>query len=320
MGELGAPPTLVDQLLNRAAAQRAELQAQIEKQKEITSQQSELLSRSLSDAAKEREGLREQLDKVYTDLHIITGQLSREQIGTRDRIQRTDVKGRGGQSRLAYRPNLEESERQPTHVCEMPHQTLAELAMLGNHSAHRERLLREIMAVEGESWGKAHQRLDKFDEYNERYYWLESLPYRLGLVVALTGGIAASFMVYWKPAALYWGETVANEELPEGVEDIAEMTTNQVGTWTWGWMEPMLGTASFALLCCQFSRTQVKKLNMKTYGRHVLQWRANRLADHFAEYDRSMVRAWAKHMPSVVWGMFPQYEKNEGMKGPSSGL
>merc|ERR1719203_1232685 len=129
------------------------------------------------------------------------------------------------------------------------------------------------------------------DLYNERYYWFESMPYRIGITAAVVGGIFGSMMVFYKPLALWYGENIAGEELPEGVKDISELTTNQVGTWTWSWMEPMIGVASFVLLCCQFSRTQVKKMNMKTYGRHILQWRANRLADRFPEYDRSMMRA-----------------------------
>merc|ERR1712039_615450 len=233
---------------------------------------------------------------------------------------REGIKGHGGQSRLAYRPSVEDAERQPTHVCEMSHQSLAELSMMGNHCAHRERLIREIMAVDGIEWEKAHEVLHKLDEHNEKYYWIESLPYRIGITVAFVGGVMGTLMVFCPPVALWYGETYAGEELPEGVKDISELTTNQVGTWTWSWMEPMIGVASFVLLCCQFSRAQLKKMNMKTYGEHLLQSRADRLANRFPEYDRSMVRAWAKHMPRVNMNFFPAYEKFEGLKGPSSGL
>ncbi|CAE8586396.1 unnamed protein product [Polarella glacialis] len=127
-------------------------------------------------------------------------------------------------------------------------------------------------------------------------------------------------MVFCKPVALFYGTQIAGEDLPDGVEDIAEMTVNQVGTWTWSWMEPMIGTASFVLLCCQFTRAQVLKMNMKPYGEYVLQWRANRVAAKFPQYDRSMVRAWAKHMPRVGVSWQPVYERTAGVKGPTSGL
>lgn len=282
--------------------------------------QTEMLSQTLAAAAADRTQLHQQIEKVSRDLHTLTAQMLKEQVGVRARVQRKGVKGRGGQSRLAYRPAIEDAERQPTHVCEMSHQSLAELAMLDNHSAHRERLIREIMAVDGVPWGAAHKVLDKFDEYNERYYWLESLPYRIGIVGAFIGGVMGTLMVFWKPVALFYGENIAGEELPEGVKDISEMTTNQVGTWTWSWMEPMIGVASFVLLCCQFSRAQVQKMNMKTYGEQLLQRRADRLARRFPQYDQSMVRAWAKHMPSVEMNFFPTYGRNMGLKGPASGL
>merc|ERR1712176_1650190 len=74
----------------------------------------------------------------------------------------------------------ERASKQPAHVSELGHQSLAELAMMGNHSAQRERLLREIMCVDGCSWEQAHKVLAKMDVYNERYYWIESAPYRIG--------------------------------------------------------------------------------------------------------------------------------------------
>lgn len=310
----------ITERFDRAAAHHADLQSQLLSQSQKNLKHTEMLSQSLEVAAGERAELRGQVDKLYVDLHALTGQMLKEQVGVRERVQREGIKGHGGQSRMAYRPSVEDAERQPTHVCEMSHQTLAELSMMGNHCAQRERLIREIMAVDGIPWESAHEILNRLDEHNEKYYWIESLPYRIGITAAFVGGVMGTLMVFYKPVALWYGETIAGEELPEGVKDISEMTTNQVGTWTWSWMEPMIGVASFGLLCCQFSRAQLKKMNMKTYGEHVLQWRAQRLSHRYPEYDGSMVRAWAKHMPTVNMNFFPVYEKYEGLKGPSSGL
>lgn len=302
-----------------AATHHADLQAQLLVQSQTNTKTTELLMQGLDSAIAERAQLKEDIDKLYTDLHALTAKMLKEQLGVRERVQREGVQGRGGQSRLAYRPTVEDAERQPTHVCEMSHQSLAELAMLGNHSAHRERLLREVMAVDGVSWEKAHEMLGKFDEYNEKYYWLESLPYRVGIPFNVLCVIGFTLMVFSKPVAVWYAENIAAEELPEGVTEVSEMTTNQVGAWTWGWNEPMIGVATFVLLCCQFARAQVSKMHMKTYGEHLLQWRAKRLARRFPEYDSSMVKAWAKHMPRVN-GFMPVYEKYEGTHGPCSGL
>lgn len=311
---------VIQQRFDQAASHHADLQSQLFAQNQMSAKHTEMLAQSLEAAAAERTHLRDQVDKLYTDMHALTGQILKEQVGIRERVQREEVQGRGGQSRMAYRPTVEDAERQPTHVCEMSHQTLAELSMLGNHCAQRERLIREVMAVDGVQWAEAHLQLSKFDEYNEKYYWIESLPYRIGITAAIVGGVMGTLMVFCPPVAQWYGEHIAGEDLPEGVADISDMTINQVGTWTWSWMEPMIGTASFVLLCCQFSRSQIKKMNMKTFGEHLLVWRASRLQTRFPEYDGSMVRAWAKHMPRVNMNFFPVYEKYEGLKGPCSGL
>jgi len=270
--------------------------------------------------AAESAQMRSRLEYLDKEVRMLSTKLEDSGATCRQRVNRKGVKGRGGQSRMSYRPTLEIAERQPTHVCELGHQTLAQLAILGSHPARRERLLREIMCVEGVSWGEAHKTLVKIDEHIERCYWLESLPYRVGITLAVLGAFAGVLLVFCKPIAYSYGTQVAGEELPEGVEDISELTVNQVGTWTWSWMEPMIGVASFVLLCCQFTRAQATKMNMKTYAEVLLAWRADRAAKKFPNYDRSMVRSWAKHMPRVGLNFFPIYERDAGFKGPTSGL
>jgi hypothetical protein len=191
----------------------------------------------------------------------------------------------------------------------MDNQTLAELAQHGMHAAHTERLLREIMEVDKVTWDKAHDILGEIDVYNERYYWIESLPYRVGITVAFICLIMGYAMVFNKTVAYYYGTMVAGEDLPEGVESVSELTVNQVGAWTWNWMEPMIGTGCFVLLCCQFIRTQMWKLNMSPYTEAMLRYRANRLADRFPQYDRTTVRMWAKHLPMVGHDFWPTYRR-----------
>jgi len=82
----------------------------------------------------------------------------------------------------------------------------------------------------------------------------------------------------------------------------------------------MIGTASFILLCLQFARAQAHKMNMKPYNEQMLSLRADRLADQFPQYDRSIVRAWGKHMPMCGWNFFPSYESDTSTRGPTSGL
>lgn len=257
-------------------------------------------------------------ERIADDIAKLRVALQHQGLMQREVERRPDAPpGNGAQSRAALRPTLDIALGQPAHVSELGHETLAKLAMLGNHNAHRERLLREIMAVDSVTWVEAHEKLAEMDRTKERYYWLESLPYRVGITSAIVCSVAAPLMVFSKPVATWYAVAVVSEELPK---NLAEMTINQVGTWTWTWMEPMIGTASFALLCAQFARAQVSKMNMKPYTEIILEWKANRLAESFPQYDRSMVRAWAKHMPSVRWNFLPKYESDASTRGPTSGL
>lgn len=272
------------------------------------------------DLLRENAELRSQIADLTKVLHDLVDMLQKEHISTRPVIRREGVHGSGAQSREAFRPSLALAEKQPAHVSEMDHKSLAELALEGNHSSHRERLLREIMCVDGVSWEVAHDKLAELGKVRETYYWLDSLPYRIGIALAFCGGIGGAVMVFYKPVALYYAINVVGEELPDEVNDISELTTNQVGTWTWNWMEPMIGTAMFLILCCQFTRSQALSMNMPSYNANILSWRANRVAARFPQYNRSTVRAWARHMPPVKTTFFPVYERSTGFKGPSSGL
>merc|ERR1719221_1282886 len=203
---------------------------------------------------------------------------------------------------------------QPTHISQLSHGTVMQLALANNHSAHKERLLREIMQQEGVSWDDAHKRLNEMDVSNERNYWLLTMPYRVGIAAALSAAVASCVMVFYGPIVEAYACQVAGEGLPEGQEDVSAMTVNQVGTWSWSWMEPMIGTASFALLCLQFARAQAWKLNMRPYTESMLRYRADTLAGAFPQYERSVVRAWAKHLPKVKWNSLPNFRRFLGFK------
>lgn len=212
-------------------------------------------------------------------------------------------------SRKEFRPTLDMVANQVNHASQLSNETLATTAIAGDAFAQRERLIREIMYVDDCTWDAAHDQLIKMDLFNEEHYWLHTMPYRCGIAVATLACVSSICLVFWKPVAQRYGERIAGEELPEGVADISTMTTNQVGSWTWTWMEPMIGTASFVLLCLQFARAQSVKLNMHPYTESMLRWRASRVATQYPSYDASMVRVWAKQMPRVDWKFMPKFRR-----------
>ena len=71
-------------------------------------------------------------------------------------------------------------------------------------------------------------------------------------------------------------------------------TILEVGSWSWSWMEPPLGTISFFLLCMQYSRDQRLNMGQKPYTEWYKSQRADRLAAAFPAYTTEIVRDYAK--------------------------
>lgn len=265
------------------------------------------------------ESVKTSLLELRAQVRDATRELRSETPTSKQVTRRVGAEGYGAQSRKAFRPNFEIAARQPTHVSEITHRSLAEAAMMGNDSAIRERLLREIMCVDQCSWEQAHAVLAKMDEYNEQYYWVESMPYRVGIFLAIIIGILSAILVFWRPIAYWYGVEIACEDPPED-PSIDEMTVNQIGSWTWTWMEPMIGTATFLLLCFQFMRGQTTRMNMNEYSQFIGTQRGLRIRAKFKHYDGSMTAAWADRLPKVKMNFMPHYDRHGGFKGPTSNL
>jgi len=127
--------------------------------------------------------------------------------------------------------------------------------------------------------------------------WLYKLPYFVGIGTTLTiGGLAVPF-VFDKSTAIWFCENYVKQEIPT---DPAELDTwYKVGTFTWSWMEPMIGTASFVLLSFQLVRNHMQRIDLKPFGRYLESQRANALCKRFPQYEREIVRDYAKSDP---WG------------------
>merc|ERR1719356_593380 len=72
---------------------------------------------------------------------------------------------------------------------------------------------------------------------------------------------------------------------PHDVETVLE-----VGAWTWNYMEPVLGTASFVLLAAQFARSQMLNLRLRPYTHSVKSRRADIVAKEFPMFDKRLIR------------------------------
>jgi hypothetical protein len=134
---------------------------------------------------------------------------------------------------------------------DMDNHTLLTVAALENHDARIEVLKRHIMSVDRCSHAEATVTFQEIAKKNREGMALAALPYKLGIFAGVAAAIGSIPMVFDLNTALWFNEYFVTTDVAEK-EDLE--TALEVGSWTWNWMEPPLGTMSFALLAVQFSR------------------------------------------------------------------
>lgn len=170
--------------------------------------------------------------------------------------------------------------------CEMENEPLQIIAEIGNHEARAEVLRRHIMAVDDVEWDEAGIKLQQVADKNREGMSLVVLPYKIGIGVALITGIGAFPMVFSVDVAMAFNESMVTMEVPMPSDLDTRLET---GAWTWSWMEPVLGTASFTLLAFQYARQQLLNLGLKPFTQLLISKRAKDLCGAFPEYDEGLL-------------------------------
>ena len=67
----------------------------------------------------------------------------------------------------------------------------------------------------------------------------------------------------------------------------------QVGSWTWGWMEPPLGQISFFILCMQFTRDRMQNIGWQPYTESIKNYRADKLIGLYPQYHHRIMREYS---------------------------
>jgi len=185
-------------------------------------------------------------------------------------------------------PDIAEILSLPRRFREVSNETVFELAIQGHHGATRERLVREIMRVENCRWVEARTKVEEMNRENDKGAWLALLPYRLGVGSAFVSALVSLPMVFHKETAIWFAREVVN--MPEHEIPVDEMTTFwSVGSFSWGYMEPLLGTLSFVLLAAQFMRANMQHMGLHPYTDKVNLLRASRLVKAYPQYDKNTV-------------------------------
>mmetsp|Transcript_102886 Transcript_102886/g.287091 ORF Transcript_102886/g.287091 Transcript_102886/m.287091 type:complete len:251 (+) Transcript_102886:3-755(+) len=199
-----------------------------------------------------------------------------------------DERSGSGESRG---PSLTAARAMSVAMRENSNDTLVVLAELGSHEACAERLIRDIMRVESIEWAAASNLLVEIDEATAAMYKQAIFPYMALIGIAITSGIISIPMVYNKQIAEFCNYyfVLGGVEEPENLKTIWE-----VSSWSWNWMEPLLGTASFSILCIQLTRSMMEDIGMLAFHERMKVGVADRLAAKFPQYDAGLVRAFAK--------------------------
>ena len=216
-------------------------------------------------------------------------------------------------------PNFTKStllnKQQPRELYELSNEALAIAARETDaHDLHQERLIRDIMANDDVEYREACEKMKEMFMFNRRYSLGGVLPFQLGLAATTMAAVGSIFLVFDFELAQKFADAVhaSYDDVPEAIATTwgwspggwipgnfpkLKPSWPDTGAWTWTWMEPMIGTASFVILCMQMGRNQMKKLVIKPYTDMLQSRRANALAREYPQYTRSIVKDFGRSQP-----------------------
>jgi len=189
------------------------------------------------------------------------------------------------------KPTLEQAKTMPRYHYEFPNDVLCLMAVQGDHDARKERLIREIMAVDELSWDDAQPKIKEIANATHQGISLAVFPFRAVIWGSLIAGFVSFPLVFHLDTALWFNDKFVTAEVaaPEDLE-----TWLEVGSWTWNWMEPPLGQISFFLLCLQLARDQSANIGKRSLSENLKIRRAITIADKFPQYDRKILEDFAE--------------------------
>lgn len=185
-------------------------------------------------------------------------------------------------SQLCFAITIEEASKLPKDYNEMPNDVIQVMAIDGDSDAKEERLIRNIMSVDGIEWSEAYKVCQTIKQANRSGAGLLKLPYYTGIALSVTAAFASIPLCFDLESVKVFNEALVTQPIPDA-EDLE--TPLEVGIWAWSWMEPPLGQVSFFLLCLQYARSQMQNIKLRPYTEWVKHKRSKRLVGLYPQYS-----------------------------------
>ena len=112
-------------------------------------------------------------------------------------------------------------------------------------------MVREVMFVDSLDWTAATERVTDIAKDLQKGDITPTVANRVRVYGLIAASMISVPMVFDYNCALWFNELFVHFSPPPEAE---LETWLEVGAWSWSWMEPPLGTFSFAVLCLQMAR------------------------------------------------------------------
>lgn len=189
------------------------------------------------------------------------------------------------------KPTIAYAKRLPKHWHSFTNEQVLHFAELGIPEACRECIVRDVMAVDGLEYDEAMKIFDQIRKTNRRGMGMAAAPFYIGFSGAVIAGYGSIPAVFDLSSVQWINDTFVTAEMPP-LEDLE--TYLEVGSASWGWMEPVLGQVSFFLLTMQFARSQMQNLGIRPYYNWQKERRAQRLVNMYPKYDPEFLSNYAR--------------------------
>uniref|UniRef100_A0A7R9ZEU6 Uncharacterized protein n=1 Tax=Pseudictyota dubia TaxID=2749911 RepID=A0A7R9ZEU6_9STRA len=188
------------------------------------------------------------------------------------------------------KPSLSYVKSMPSSFSSMRHEQILQLAAEGVPKARKEALVRNVMAVDSIEYEEAQEVVKEITKASRKNIALHHLPFKIGLYTAVFGGLVSVPMVFHSDTVHAFNEYFVTADVPEP-KDLE--TWLEVGSWSWAWMEPLIGQASFFLLTMQFARSQLQNLGLMPYSDYMRKVRSERLIELYPQYNAEILAAYS---------------------------